>query len=220
MAIALVQEARNDTGTGTPITVTLSAVPQDQSVLILIARCDVAAGVTGVTGGVGTGTWAVVRHYSQNSTSDIWVGTVVGTGTAAVQVTFAAGVTTTRAYLSEWSGLTATTDLAAVVASGVGTTATTASYGSTLNALDLLIADFVSGSTTPSGYTNGFTALTGSGRNGMAYLITSATGTFSVSATVATPWDTILVGFKAAVAAPTGSAFDTPFVSMGQVTQW
>lgn len=213
MAIAFVQQAVNHGSTAT-LAVTLGSAPTNGNVLVACIANQ--ANTLQVQSIAQTGvTWAFVTRGTTNEDLELWVGAVSSGAGTTVTITFN-GTGTNCANVSEWSGMAGGTDGAAAFNNGVtanNTNAWSSSTGAyTSVTIDLIYVASVQTRDQPaSSITAGYTLLTAAQAGGTSISLTpgfnilltsgaqSATFNFASGTTGAKAWQTVIVGFPAAV---------------------
>jgi hypothetical protein len=185
---ALVQQASNggnSAPSGSTLTVTLTSSPSSSNVLIAtLSSVDTGGSYASTITSLDGASWTQVCQATNDSNSDaeVWVGTSPSSST--VHVFTAANVSApsvTNAQISEWSGLSSTSDKTNMGTGQSGTVAT----GSitTTNANDAIFAAAGNNGAVSTGPGTGWTSFTFSydQNHAGAYQVVSSTGTYSAT---------------------------------------
>ena len=182
-------------------TCVLPSSPTAPNVLIYtnISQSGVTSGFTQVPSSTGAA-WSLAGNAFQNTIMfETWCATLSGSPSGTVTITPSSGTANNAlGTVAEFSGTTCTVDGALTGKTGSSSTSSTATL-MTANAKDVLIAFTGASGTLSSGPTNSFAEFTrAGGSEGIAYLITSAAGSYSTAWTwsASGAWASSIVAFE------------------------
>jgi len=227
-AIIRVQGDARGTSTSSPISVTMSAAPQQGDTLIAVIVTRSYTAYSTVSSITQTGvTWTHVTSGQGSGYLDveIWIGVVGSGASSSASVAVGSSVVAGVADICEYKGIASSPTDETASNSGSSTTTDTGTTPTTTQANELWIGGIVSASgsqlTSP---TNGFTLLDGAGYNYLisaAYLekIVSSAGTADSGTTASSAqWAGCIAAFKAATATTTTTSSSTTTSSISTIT--